>query len=233
MLSMFAFVSFYSRPHQTLQNWNLRSWTGLLMLGDSTFGVQSNINHDIVYNNFWSCDISSVFCPNILFSLPVISSVFVCVPQGKAFFHQHVSKLLNLINVAVPQEPNLLALFLSLSFSLSLHPSRSSSRCAVCVFLWDGQPCWADRAGQWVISRGTIALFVKMLTDGMVLGGMWWQEWPAVWNSAWVTRSAEKDFSVALSLVVTTGSTSWSVVLNWWHSPPNGWKALKFFSNFG
>lgn len=54
------------------------------------------------------------------------------MPQGKAFFHQHVSKLLNLINVAVPQEPNLLALFLSHSLSPSIPPAPLLTVLLVC-----------------------------------------------------------------------------------------------------
>ncbi len=90
------------------------------------------------------------------------------------------------------------------------HPCTPSS-CAVCLSLRDDQQCSADRAGQWAITSGTIAVFVKIHTDGVVWGGMWWQEWlgSTVWNSAGLTCWAEKRqpaqafLSPALSVSLT------------------------------
>lgn len=64
------------------------------------------------------------------------------------------------------------------------HPC-TPSRCAVCVSLRDDQQCSADRAGQWALTSGTMAVFVKIHTDGVVWGGMWWQEWLGIDSMTW------------------------------------------------
>lgn len=110
------------------------------------------------------------------------------------------------------------------------HPC-TPSRCAVCVSLRDDQQCSADRAGQWALTSGTMAVFVKIHTDGVVWGGMWWQEWLGIDSMTWrrtdmlgwkKTASPGLSFACSLclshSLVVTnslfiTGLMRWTSVV--------------------
>lgn len=95
--------------------------------------------------------------------------------RGQAFLHPVVA---NLRNAAIPQKAHLLFIpFISLPPSIlsvptiPLTPLLSFWLC--CVSLRDDQRCSADRAGQWAITSGTIAVFVKIHTDGVVWAGMW------------------------------------------------------------